>query len=49
MLGLFGNTLTAAQMYPRHNSGKFMRDVQTLLSQKLVTLSDNFFASLQST
>ena len=35
ILGLSGNTLTAAHMYSRHNSEKFTRHVQMPLSQKL--------------
>ena len=35
ILGLFGNTLTVAHMYCRHNSEKFQRYVKTPLSQKL--------------
>ena len=29
ILGLFGNTLTAAHMHSRHNSEKFTRHVET--------------------
>ena len=34
ILALLGNTLTAANMYSRHNSEKFERHVQMPLSQK---------------
>ena len=34
ILGLFGNTLSAAHMHSRHNSEKFSRHVQRPLSQK---------------
>ena len=34
ILGLFGNTLTTAHIYSRHNSEKFQRHVETPFSQK---------------
>ena len=49
ILGLFGNTLTADNMYSRQRWEKFWQQVQTVLSQKGKTFSENFIAFWQST
>ena len=49
ILGLFGSTLAADHMYSRHNWGKFLQHVKTLLSQKGKTFFAIFIAFLQST
>ena len=46
---LFGNTLTADNMYSRHNWEKFSQCVQMPLSQKRQTFSAIFIRFLQST
>ena len=48
ILGLFGNTLTADDLYSCHRSKIFLQQVQTLLSLKRKTFSQNFIAFLQS-
>ena len=49
ILGLFGNTLTADQMYSRHRWEKFPEQVQTMLSQKPKPFAGNFIGILGST
>ena len=48
ILGLFGNTLTADNMYSRHNWQKFWQQVQAILSQKLKQFLHIILAFLQS-
>ena len=49
ILGLFGNMLTADQMYSRQRWEKLLQQVQRLLSQKRKTFSEIFIAFLEST
>ena len=49
ILGLFCNTLTADHMYSCHIWEKLPQQVQTLLSLKPRTFSENFIAFFQST
>ena len=48
ILGLFGNTFNADDMYSGLRWEKFLQQVQTLLSQKQKTFSQNFIAFLES-
>ena len=49
ILGMFGNTLAADDMYSRHNWAKFPQHVKTPLSQKQKTFSEIFIAFLEFT
>ena len=48
ILGLFVKTLTADHMFSRHIWEKFAQQVQTLLSEKRKTFSQNFIAFFES-
>ena len=49
VLGQFVNTMTAVYNYFRWNLENLRQQVQTLISQKVKTLSGFFIASLKST